>query len=151
METLAQQWQQRSDQRCFFLRCYALMTGNTLRAIEEGQFHDARWVSQLLHHFADYYFLALDAYECNATETPPVWRMAHDATLAPDTEVLQDLLLGINAHINYDLVLTLVDMLEPEWAGLSPEQRGQRYEDHCPRQHRHRGDGGQRAGSGGDA
>jgi hypothetical protein len=44
---------------------------------------------------------------------------------------LQDLLLGINAHINYDLVLTLVDMLEPEWATLSPEQRRQRYEDHC--------------------
>lgn len=131
MESLAQQWEQRSDRRCFFLRCYALMTGNMLKAIEQGQFHDPRWVGQLLRHFADYYFLALEAYECRAVETPLVWRMAHDAALAQDTQVVQDLLLGINAHINYDLVLTLVDMLEPEWAQLSPEQRRQRYEDHC--------------------
>ena len=41
------------------------------------------------------------------------------------------MLLGVNAHINYDLVFTLVDMLEPEWQGLSPEQRTHRYNDHC--------------------
>jgi hypothetical protein len=106
------------------------MTGNTLRALDEGQFHDPQWVSRLLHLFADYYFLALDAYEQNDARTPAVWRMAFDAAAQQQTQVLQDLLLGINAHINYDLVLTLVDMLEPEWAALSPDQRRQRYEDH---------------------
>jgi hypothetical protein len=131
MDELAQQWEQRSDKRCFFLRCYVLMTGNTLRAIDEGQFHDPQWVSQLLHLFADYYFLSLDAYEHNDTRTPTVWRLAFDAAAQQQTHVLQNLLLGINAHINYDLVLTLVDMLEPEWASLSPQQRQQRYEDHC--------------------
>lgn len=131
MQAQAQQWEQRSDRRAFFLRCYALMTGNTLAAIEEGQFHDPRWVGQLLHLFADYYFLALDAYECRDPRTPLVWRMAHDAASTQSTQVVQDLLLGINAHINYDLVLTLVDMLEPEWGGLSLDQRRQRYEDHC--------------------
>lgn len=131
MDTLAQQWEQRADQRCFFLRCYGLMTGNTLRALDEGQFHDPQWVSRLLHLFADYYFLALDAYEQDDASTPMVWRLAFDAAAQGQTQVLQDLLLGINAHINYDLVLTLVDMLEPEWALLSPEQRQQRYEDHC--------------------
>ncbi len=131
MESLAQTWDERADRRGFFLRCYALMTGNTLRAIHQGQFHDPAWVERLLHLFADYYFLALDAYEQGDAETPPVWRLAHDAAVERRTQVLQDLLLGINAHINYDLVLTLVDMLEPEWATLSPEQRRQRYEDHC--------------------
>ncbi len=131
MDELAQQWEQRSDQRCFFLRCYALMTGNTLHALDEGQFHDPQWVSRLLHLFADYYFLALDAYERGDARTPTVWRLAFDAAAQQRTHVLQDLLLGINAHINYDLVLTLVDMLEPEWTSLSPQQRQQRYEDHC--------------------
>ncbi len=131
MDEMAQQWEQRSDRRCFFLRCYSLMTGNTLRALDEDQFHDPQWVSRLLHLFADYYFLALAAYEQNDARTPTVWRLAHDAAAQQQTQVLQDLLLGINAHINYDLVLTLVDMLEPEWATLSPEQRRQRYEDHC--------------------
>lgn len=131
MESLAQEWEQRSDRRCFFLRCYSLMTGNTLHAIEQGQFNDPQWVSRLLHLFADYYFLALDAYEQDDTRTPVVWRMTHDAAIEHQTQVLQDLLLGINAHINYDLVLTLVDMLEPEWATLTVQQRQQRYEDHC--------------------
>lgn len=131
MNVLAQQWEQRADQRGAFLRCYALMTGNTLREIDQGQFHDPQWVAQLLHLFADYYFLALEAYEQNDARTPVVWRLAFDAAGEQQTEILQNLLLGINAHINYDLVLTLVDMLEPEWETLSPEQRRQRYEDHC--------------------
>jgi hypothetical protein len=131
MTLLAQEWEQRADQRSAFLRCYALMTGNTLRAIDQGQFHDPPWVAQLLHLFADYYFQALAAYEQDDARTPVVWRLAHDAAVQQQTQILQDLLLGINAHINYDLVLTLVDMLEPEWAALSPEQRRQRYEDHC--------------------
>ena len=131
MDELAQQWEQRSDRRCFFLRCYALMTANTLRAIDQGQFHDPPWVAQLLHRFADYYFLALEAYEQSDARTPAVWQLAFDAAARQETQILQDLLLGINAHINYDLALTLVDMLEPEWATLSPEQRRQRYEDHC--------------------
>jgi hypothetical protein len=130
MDLLAQEWEQRADRRSAFLRCYAMMTGNTLRAIDQSQFRDPQWVARLLHLFADYYFLALDAYQQDDTGTPTVWRVAFDAAAQQQTQVLQDLLLGINAHINYDLVLTLVDMLEPEWASLSPDQRRQRYEDH---------------------
>ncbi len=131
MDELARRWEQQEDQRSSFLRCYALMTGNTLQAIDLGQFHDPPWVARLLHLFADYYFLALDAYQRGDERTPKVWRLAFDVAVQRQTQVLQDLLLGINAHINYDLVLTLVDVLEPEWAALTLEQRGQRYDDHC--------------------
>ncbi len=131
MDLLANEWEQQGDRRGFFLRCYALMTGNTLRAIDQGEFHDPQWVSKLLHLFAEYYFLALEAYDHGAAHTPAVWRLAFDAAARQQTQVLQNLLLGINAHINYDLVLTLVDMLEPEWAMLTPQQREQRYQDHC--------------------
>jgi hypothetical protein len=40
-------------------------------------------------------------------------------------------MLGVNAHINYDLVLALIDVLEPEWAALDESRRLQRYADHC--------------------
>ena len=56
--------------------------------------------------------------------------MTFDTATQRDVLVLQNLLLGINAHINYDLVLALVDMLEPEWEALTPERRQLRYEDH---------------------
>ena len=40
-------------------------------------------------------------------------------------------MLGVNAHINYDLVLAVADLLEPEWPSLSDEERRARYEDFC--------------------
>ena len=44
---------------------------------------------------------------------------------------MQDLVLGVNAHINYDLVFALVDILALEWPQLSEDQRKMRYRDHC--------------------
>jgi hypothetical protein len=130
MDSLAQAWEQAADRRSFFLRCYAMMTGNMLVAVDQGEFHDAAWVARLLDLFADYYFVALDAYQHDDTTTPAVWRLAHDTALQQQSPIIQDLLLGINAHINYDLVLALVDMLEPDWQSLAPEQQTQRYQDH---------------------
>ena len=44
---------------------------------------------------------------------------------------LQRLLLGVSAHINYDLVLTLVDILDAEWAKLDADGHAARYADYC--------------------
>ncbi len=131
MQMLVQQWQAAADQRSIFLSCYALMTGNMLTAIDAGEFDDAVWINTLLHRFADYYFVALQAEEQHSPGAPQVWQMAFAAARHPQTRVLQNLLLGVNAHINYDLVLTLVDVLEQEWAQSSPPQRQRRYTDHC--------------------
>ncbi len=131
MASQVERWQEAADQRAVFLSCYAMMTRNTLDAVDAGEFHDREWVSRLLHHFAEYYFVALDAYERELPDTPPVWRLAHDTARSGEAMVLQNLSLGINAHINYDLVLALVDMLDAEWSLLLPEQREQRYQDHC--------------------
>lgn len=45
--------------------------------------------------------------------------------------VIQNLILGVNAHINYDLVLAMVDMLDSEWPRLDEAVRQERYEDYC--------------------
>lgn len=39
--------------------------------------------------------------------------------------------MGVNAHINHDLILVIADMLQDDWAAMSPELRAQRYRDHC--------------------
>lgn len=119
------------DRRVIFLGCYRLMTVNMQAALAAGEFHDARWVAALLERFADYYFDALAAYERAPAEAPAVWRLTFDAAREPATLVLQNLLLGVNAHICYDLVLTLVELLEPDWARLGDERRSRRYADHC--------------------
>jgi hypothetical protein len=123
-------WEIVSDQRATFLRCYLLMTENMLGAIEADQFHDSKWVYTFLHRFADYYFDALDAYEVNRAAAPEVWVRVHDAAISGTTRVIQNLLLGINTHINYDLIFTLVDVLEPEWERLSLAERDLRQSDH---------------------
>lgn len=131
MQQIISPWEAAGDRRAIFLSCYALMTGNMLAAVESGAFEDNRWVNALLHRFANYYFDALEAYERSAEGAPKVWRLTFQAARQPRTHVMQHLLLGINAHINYDMVFALNDLLAPEWAHLSPEQRTARYRDHC--------------------
>jgi|YNPBryunderm2012_1023409.scaffolds.fasta_scaffold03280_7 hypothetical protein len=57
--------------------------------------------------------------------------MAHQACRRTDVPAVQTLLLGVNAHINYDLVLVLVELLEEEWPALAPGARAARYDDYC--------------------
>ena len=131
MQALIQQWEAVEDQRTVFLRCYQLMTRSILTAIEHHEFNDSAWVDSLLRRFANYYFVALEAYDQEPGAAPAVWEFAHNATRAPNVLALQKLLAGVNAHINYDLVLSLVDLLDPEWDSLSASERASRHEDHC--------------------
>lgn len=43
---------------------------------------------------------------------------------------MQNLLLGVNAHINYDLPLSLYDCLHQDWPLLDEPQRKLRQNDH---------------------
>lgn len=124
-------WQETRDPRLVFLTCYGLMTRNVQAAIVAGEFHHPAWVDRLLHRFADYYFDALAAYECGAPDTPTVWHHAFHTTTQQRLHVLQQLFLGVNAHINYDLVLTLLDLLQEEWADLDDAKRASFHADHC--------------------
>ena len=130
MTTLIDQWEAAHDRRAIFLGCYRLMTNNMLDAIDAGRFHDNAWVNRLLHRFADYYLAALDRFDQDEPNTPPVWKLAFDATRDENVMTVQHLLLGVNAHINFDLVFSLYDLLETEWAAATPEQREQRHADH---------------------
>lgn len=130
MQALIAHWEDSDDRRCIFLDCYCSMTGNTLDALTQNRFHDREWVNRLLHRFAHYYFEALAAYEQPEGQTPAVWQLTYDAGRRDELSVLQHLLLGVNAHINYDLALALRDLLAPEWATLSPDEVRRRYEDH---------------------
>lgn len=131
MQQTIQQWEAAADDKALFLRCYMLMTSNMLAAIDGQEFNDPIWVDRLLHRFADYYFVALHAYENQPVSAPMVWQLAHNAAGDPHVSAIQKMLLGVSAHINYDLVLTLVDLLQPEWENLAAQERIGRYTDHC--------------------
>lgn len=130
MDSLLAGWEADGDARRIFLGCYKMMTENMLAALQGGSFEDAKWVGALLDGFAAYYFRALAAYE-QGSDAPAVWRYAFDASRSKKIHVLQNLVLGVNAHINYDLVFALSDVLGPEWEQLPEAARQMRYRDHC--------------------
>jgi hypothetical protein len=131
MENLLSTWSINNDPRASFLNCYFLMTKNMQEAIRTGEFQDPLWVTRLLNRFAEYYFDALSAYEMSHPATPRIWKLTYSYTTTPGSNILASLLLGINAHINYDLVFTLVDMLAAKWTQLSEDERQKCYQDHC--------------------
>ncbi|MCU0499065.1 MAG: DUF5995 family protein [Anaerolineae bacterium] len=130
MQGVIDRWEAQEDRRAIFLTCYAEMTRNMIRAIDAGEFEDPVWVSALLYRFVDYYFDALLAFECRNSAAPVVWQYTFYAAQKSETNVLKNLLLGINSHICYDLIYALVDLLQPEWRFLSPEMRALRHRDH---------------------
>jgi hypothetical protein len=111
MQELVSQWEALADRMAIVLSCNMMMTRNTLAAIDQHEFGGSVWVADLLNRFGDYYFAALKAYEQEPTAAPRVWQLAHDTTRERRAIGVQELLLGVNAHINHDLVLTLVDVL----------------------------------------
>jgi hypothetical protein len=131
MQDLSARWEAGGDRRSVFLGCYALMTRNMLSSLQGGEFSDPPWVHRLLEHFAGYYFAALESHESAPTAAPPVWQAAFASCAQPRASAAQQLLLGVNAHINFDLVLALVDLLEPEWPRLDNAGRSQRFADYA--------------------
>lgn len=122
-------WKSAKDSRYVFLSCYHLMSTNMVSAISNDEFNDTPWVDKLLRRFADYYFEGLTCYDCGE-QASLVWNSAHSATCDNNLSEIQLLILGVNAHINYDLVLALYDLLVPEWNTLSEIQKSHRYQDH---------------------
>jgi hypothetical protein len=131
MDDLIETWEKDDDQRVIFLRCYEMMTRNMLKALSSSVFIDPDWVHIFLDNFAGFYFHALETYEQSPDTAPKVWRLAFDRALHDEPQVLKNLLLGVNAHINYDLVLTVTELLGKEWAGLSDNELKGRYKDYC--------------------
>lgn len=130
LSALVKKWQSARDRRVVFAHTYFLMTTNMLDALKAGQFHDRAWVGGLLDRFAEYYFDALEKFEEAPHNAPSVWRVAFEVAKNPDTFVVQHLLLGVNAHINYDLSSSLIDVMRDEWPTYDAIRKRQRYEDH---------------------
>jgi hypothetical protein len=91
--------------RKHFLGTYLRTTQAIGEAIHDGVFEDPDWVERLDVVFADLY---LDAYHLHlaGAPVPRPWRLALDAR--SDLQPLRHVLLGINAHINFDLPQALL-------------------------------------------
>ena len=99
------------DRRAVFASAYLTMTREIEARVGGQGFNDPAWVGQYAIAFANLYRSAFLAYESGSPDaTPPPWRTSFDVAVHKRGLVIQDLLLGMNAHINHDLALSLVEV-----------------------------------------
>jgi hypothetical protein len=113
MDAQVGQLRARRDDRRIFLAVYATMTGAIRRALADGRFMDARWTTELTTRFAALYFDAEEAWQLGG-RCPGPWEAAFAAGGRRRISAIEHALLGINAHIVYDLpfaVATTMDAL----------------------------------------
>ena len=107
----------RLGHRRTFIATYLRTTAAVGRAVRAGHFEDPGWVAAWDVAFGDLFLAAHDADLAGAPVTRP-WRLAFGAE--PGMHPLGHLLLGMNAHINFDLpqaVLAVVvddDFADPD-------------------------------------
>lgn len=97
----------REDGVACFTRLYRAVT-EEVRATAAGEFADAGFVRWLDVAFANLYFRALAAYVLDRGRVPHAWAPLFHARSRPGIAPLQFALAGMNAHINRDLPVALV-------------------------------------------
>lgn len=95
-----------------FLGTYRRTTAAVGAAIQDGVFEDPAWVLAWDVAFARLYLDALTADLSGGQGVPRPWRLAFDAP--PSLPPLRHVLLGINAHINYDLPQALLAVISDD-------------------------------------
>ena len=99
------------DRRRHFHATYLRTTRAVADEIARGGFVDGDWMRRWDVAFAEFYLDALDADRAGRPVAGP-WRIAFDAARdRTDLPPLRHVLLGMNAHINYDLPQALLAVI----------------------------------------
>jgi hypothetical protein len=113
MTALLEPMERAGDPRRYFLATYRRTTIAVHKALQADHFLDSEWVERWDVVFADLYLDALEQW--NADRTPPApWKAAFEVAGDRRVPPLRHVLLGMNAHINYDLPQALVAAITPE-------------------------------------
>ncbi|MEO7035107.1 MAG: DUF5995 family protein [Polyangiaceae bacterium] len=96
----------RGSPLAFFPAVYHATTARVRAGIQSGTFADGARMDRLATTFANRYLAALDAL--GGAGPARAWQVAFDAAARPHTMILQHVLLGMNAHINFDLPLAVI-------------------------------------------
>jgi hypothetical protein len=92
----------------YFAALYYKVTAGVKDGITKGQFENGGRMEKFDVLFANRYLDALTAWK-NGQQVTASWQMAFEATNDSSALVLQQLLLGMNAHINLDLGIAAVE------------------------------------------
>ncbi|MEA2024362.1 MAG: DUF5995 family protein [Actinomycetota bacterium] len=113
MEEIGERLIADNDERQYFHGAYLRSTRAVMEDAAAGQFVDPAWAERWGLAFADLYMKAFLAWE-RGDPTPGPWQVAFDVSKDPYVPPVRHALLGINAHINYDLPQALLAVITQE-------------------------------------
>ncbi|WP_437757911.1 DUF5995 family protein [Sorangium sp. So ce1389] len=133
LETVAARLRERNDPRAVFPDVYAVITRRVKEAVIDGtddRFLEPAWISRLAGIFCEYYLKALEASLDGRSTGVEAWDVAFQCNSAGGTAAAVHALLGINAHINYDLALGLYQNIVQHGAVQDARLLGRYRHDH---------------------
>ena len=110
-----------------FNKLYLEVTKSVLGAVGQTTFADPGFLIRLDIAFANLFFAALSAFEAGSPDTPHAWLPLFEARSSSAIAPIQFALAGMNAHINRDLPVALVDIFAA--AGGAPSEESPQYAD----------------------
>jgi hypothetical protein len=113
LASLARRYERERDSRCVFTHSYALLTAALDRYMVADRPEDPDYLVAIARRFAGRYFLALEAWDAGRRdEVSPGWRIVFERIATRRTSPLEDLVVGVYAHIVHDLPFVLADLAE---------------------------------------
>jgi hypothetical protein len=110
-----------------FNKLYLEVTKSVQAAVGQTTFADPAFLTTLDVAFANLFFAALSAFEVGSPDTPHAWSPLFEARASSVIAPIQFALAGMNAHINRDLPVALVDIFAA--AGSAPGEESPQYAD----------------------
>lgn len=108
LEQLIEECEQKKDRMGYFASLYYKVTVRVKEGILNNEFEDGARMERLDVFFANRYLEAVQQHRNKQKPSGP-WEVAFAACTKMRVVLLQHLLLGMNAHINYDLGIAAVD------------------------------------------
>ncbi|GAC1415031.1 MAG: DUF5995 family protein [Acidobacteriaceae bacterium] len=110
----------------WFNRLYLMVTETVDK--EASAWKDPAWLTSLDVIFAGFYFRALKNIVDSSAAVPGSWRALMEARERPCIDRIQFALAGMNAHINHDLALALLDT-DQKYGGTVPTSDSPQHRD----------------------
>lgn len=109
LDTIVADAKAHDDRLGFFAALYRQVTLDVRKGIQQGFFANGPRMERFDTLFANRYFAAHDAWKSGGSITRS-WKVAFAAMENPADIILQDLLVGMNAHINLDLGIAAAEI-----------------------------------------
>jgi hypothetical protein len=112
----------------WFNRLYRMVTEEVDLRPPNGGWKDTAWLYRLDVDFAGYYFRAIAACLDHSQDAPNAWDALMESRFTGGIDRIQFAVAGMNAHINHDLALALIDTNRQ--SGIWPTSASPQYIDY---------------------